>query len=55
MAATMEGFKAELQDMRKMVQLEETCADAATLEALKQAYRKRVRGGGAGQGAGMPG
>lgn len=44
MAATMDGFKAELEDMRKMVQLEETCADPVTLDAVKRAYRQKVSG-----------
>lgn len=38
----MDGMKAELADMRKIVQLEEGCADPATLDALKQAYREKV-------------
>ncbi|KAI7839420.1 hypothetical protein COHA_006821 [Chlorella ohadii] len=41
MAATMDGFKAELEEMRKMVQLEETCADPTTLDAVKRAYRQK--------------
>lgn len=42
MAATMDGFKTELQEMRKMVELEERCADPATLDAVKRAYRQKV-------------
>lgn len=41
MAATMDGFKTELQEMRKMVELEERCADPATLDAVKRAYRQK--------------
>ena len=52
MAATMDGFKAELEEMRKMVQLEETCADPTTLDAVKRAYRQKV-GVAAGLGWGL--
>lgn len=50
LAATLDGMKAELADMRKIVQLEEGCADPATLDALKRAYRQKVgaRAGRAG-------
>lgn len=40
----MEAFKAEMKVMREMVQVEETCADTATLAALDQAWRQKVSG-----------
>ncbi|PRW57321.1 conserved domain [Chlorella sorokiniana] len=41
MAATMDGFKSELEDMRRMVELEESCADPVMLDTVKQAYRQK--------------
>lgn len=42
LAATLQGFQAEIGAMREMVRLEESCADPATLEAVKRTYRDKV-------------
>ena len=68
MAAAHQGFLAEMETMREIVKLEESCADPAMLQQIKQAYRDKVRApcqalpGAAGRGcrlwhasAGCPG